>query len=374
MKTGTDVCSGLIATLLLLLGFGLGCSDSEEGDGSGDDDGGTVGRRDDGGRSQPDTGATSDSGPTDAATGSDTTQFLCHPNEPFCTADGSGVGLCNEDGTDFTTTACPEDTICFPNDTECLPGVCVPRVMECIDLRRFRTCNDDGQNWGAIDTCEEGTYCNENMCSDIGCLPSVMFAIDGSSSMSGEWETIRRSLNAVMQANPEVTYGLSMFPTALGCTIGDGGTFSNVYWPHVPIQPAAVDAIDEWFETNDAAGGATPLVSTIEWFAENATYIWGELTDNGYLVVMTEGADTCRCDDDEGMPCIVDELTDATNALRSTGVKTYVIGYRYGDAPEALNTIASHGGTEMDEYIAAGSEETLVNAFQLVLSDVKLCP
>ena len=205
-----------------------------------------------------------------------------------------------------------------------------------------------------------------------------MFLIDGSSSMGSEFPNVRRSVASVISANPEVAFGLSMFPVGLGCSIGDGtpGLFQPpVNWPHVPVTLNASSPIDSWFASNDAAGGATPLISAMEWFADNAPAVWGDAIGGAYLVVMTEGADTCRCDqqDPDRSGCLVDGLSAATRALAAAGVKTYVIGYQYGEEPEALNAIAQNGGTTFTEFVYAGNESSLTSAFESIVADAKLC-
>jgi hypothetical protein len=175
-----------------------------------------------------------------------------------------------------------------------------------------------------------------------------------------------------------------MFPTGLGCSLGDGtpGLFGTpgVTWPHVPIQTNAAPALQRWFASNDNAGGATPLISTIEWFADNVDRVWS-VPENGYLLVMTEGADTCTCSNDtdprpggqDRTECLVENGSAATRALVARGVKVYVIGYNYSEEPEALNAIASNGGTSITEFVPAGGEAGLTNAFEAIVSDAKLC-
>lgn len=253
--------------------------------------------------------------------------------------------------------------------------LCTPGVRECVDNATYHRCEPSGDAWGPTEVCAGDRYCQAGRCLDPDCLPRVMFAIDGSESMVSEWDAVRGSVRAVVTANPSVAFGLSMFPVRLGCSIGNGVgglTGPAVDWPHVPIQPEAGSVLSAWFDRNEAAGGASPLVATIQWFADNAAAVWGEPTENGYLVVMTEGADTCRCEAHE-IDCLTSRLGTATAALLEAGVRTYVIGYRYLDAPEALNAIASNGGTDIAAFVPAGDEDTLTDAFQIVIDDAKLC-
>lgn len=287
---------------------------------------------------------------------------------------GADTGTTDTAGADTTADT---ETDTAPDTTDTTATVCPPNARECLDNSRFRICAADGSQWNES-ACTGATYCDQGLCRDQACVANVMFLIDGSSSMSSEFPNVRRSVASVINANPEVAFGLSMFPVGLGCSIGDGtpGLFQPpVNWPHVPLTLNAASPIDNWFAANGAAGGATPLISAMEWFADNAASVWGDAIGGAYLVVMTEGADTCSCD--QGAPdrtsCLVDGLSGATRALAAAGVKTYVIGYQYGEEPEALDAIAQNGGTSFTEFIFAGNEASLTNAFESIVADAKLC-
>jgi len=144
-----------------------------------------------------------------------------------------------------------------------------------------------------------------------------------------------------------------------------------IYWPHVPITLDGAAQIDTWFAENDLANGSTPLIATVEWFGENVEAIWGEFPENGHLIVMSEGADTCQCD--ENAACIADALANATLRLAGQGVNVYVIGYNFSASREILNAIAENGGTPFTEFIPAGNEATLTEAFSAVVGNAKIC-
>lgn len=311
--------------------------------------------------STPDRGAGRDTGTTDTDTGTVADTAPEADTTPDTTVSDTGADTSAEADTAPDTTA----------------TVCPPNARECLDTSRFRICAADGSQWNES-ACGGATYCDQGLCRDQACVANVMFLIDGSSSMGSEFPNVRRSVASVITANPEVAFGLSMFPVGLGCSIGDGtpGLFQPpVNWPHVPLTLNAASPIDSWFAANGAAGGATPLISAMEWFAENAPAVWGDALGGAYLVVMTEGADTCRCDqeDPDRSGCLVDGLSAATRALAAAGVKTYVIGYQYGEEPEALDAIAQNGGTSFTNFIYAGNEASLTDAFESIVADAKLC-
>jgi hypothetical protein len=366
------------------------CTDDPTGEGparGGNDSGGTRPGADADDNANDDTGEDAavegDTAQSDASVEDDSgDDTACTPGQGQCIDDFT-VGVCDEDGAGYTPVACAEGQLCIGTTATCEDAICVPFRSQCVGASSFRDCAPDGQSYGPEQACAEGEFCEGGNCRPVSCRPNVMFAIDGSSSMASEFGAIRASIAGVAATNPDVAMGLSMFPTALGCSIGDGtpGLFSPaVDWPHVAIDVDGASQIDAWFDANDAAGGATPLISTIEWMSEHVEVIWGAVPENGYLIVMTEGADTCRCDQPDGSiseadyrDCLVEGLGEATQALLAAGIRTYVIGYQYGDAPEALNAIAENGGTALTEFIYAGNEETLIDAFEAVLTDAKLC-
>ena len=123
-------------------------------------------------------------------------------------------------------------------------------------------------------------------------------------------------------------------------------------------------------------------MSTLEWFAQNSDAVWGPNPQSAYLVVMTEGMDTCDCsqydrDDffevNDWEECVSDELSSATAQLRTAGIRTYAVGYKYFESEDLLNAIALEGGTSFTEFLFAGSEGMLVDAFETVITDLKLC-
>lgn len=323
----------------------------------------------------------------DDISNADSSSSLCEPSWLGC-VNGTTIGQCSTDGTQLFETPCEAGTYCVNNNGVCTPGTCEPYMQRCAGTAGDReVCNADASGWGPTGACGPEEYCDDGRCLVRGCLPSVMFAFDGSSSMTSEFTTIQASINRITSANPDVAFGLSMFPTALGCTVGGDGTglFGGgtvIDWPHVPISPSGAEQINEWFSNNDASAGATPLIATLEWFADNVTEVWGAFPENGHLVIMSEGADTCRsaCEQDdrdfsgeERVQCLTDYLGDATRRLRDQGVKVYVIGYLFSEDPRILNSIAENGGTPFTEFIYAGSEDSLFAAFESVIGNAKIC-
>lgn len=384
----TPLVAALGAALVLAACGGDSGAGSDAGGGGRRDAGGGGGEADVSGTDAPDIGGTDaedvtriDLGGLDTqadadGSGAEDTGAVCTPGTRLC-FDLATAAECRADGSGYDTTACGDGFVCFGNPGACHAAACRPGERECTDTETYRECAADGSVWLGANSCGPGLYCDDGRCLDRTCLPNVLFAVDGSSSMVSEWPTIQTSIDAVVSANPDVAFGLAMFPTGLGCSIGDGtgGLFGSpgVSWPDVPIQANASRALTRWFTDHDPGAGATPLISTIEWLSENVETIWGELPENGYLIVMSEGADTCRCGDSDPPSCITNGLANATRDLLAAGIKTYVVGYRFSDAPAMLNAIASNGGTDRTEFIPAGDEATLTSAFVAVVDELKGC-
>ena len=168
-------------------------------------------------------------------------------------------------------------------------------------------------------------------------------------------------------------FGQLMFPTGLGCSTANG-------WPHVPIQANASPAIENWFQSNEALRRCdTAHLDT----RVDCRKRYRGLSESGtrYLIVMTEGLDRCSCDDDPDdfrnesyENCLVEKLGRVTQSLvAKKGISVYVIGYKFLESRDVLNVIASNGNTDFDEFIFAGNEDTLTNAFESVIFDVKRC-
>jgi hypothetical protein len=381
-----------VLPLVLLAAAGCGNDDgSADGAATDDDNGGRPGRPGTGGGNEEeeeeedgsgdgeeaDTGGGDDAGggPTDGGGGG-----ACSAGQTECNGLYS-IRTCDASGT-FTEGPCPEGSYCLDDQNACVPGLCPPFTNRCAGQREREQCAPDGSVYLPGTACAEEEYCADGACLIAGCLPSVMFAFDGSSSMTSEFDRVRASINDVTTANPDVAFGLTMFPTGLGCSIGDGrgGLFTpGVSWPDVPIAVDGAARIDQWFNDNDAAAGATPLISMLEWFSQNVDTIW-EIPENGHLIVMSEGADTCTCNDSDEdrfgnipIECFTEPLTEYTQALVARGVKVYVIGYRFTEDDRILNSIAANGGTPFAEFIFAGNEETLTTAFESVVGNAKIC-
>lgn len=319
--------------------------------------------------------------PTDAPTAPPTAAPLCVPGMTRCLG-AFQFEACNADGSGFgAPTPCPVDETCQNAAQACRPQACSPAETRCDDAFSLSACLPDGSAFGPSMPCPNSELCEVDRCVPAGCSPGVMFVVDRSTSMGRHWDTVQRSIDRVVADNPEVRFGFSGFPSRVGffdaCTVGES-------WPHVPIQRAGGPAIRDWFAANDVAG-ATPLLNAMQWLADHVDALWGPQPAEGvrgWLVVLSDGQDTCDCDNFEEDPDVVEacnrevsaDMAGRARRLREQGIRTYVIGYTFGEDPLQIDSIAREGGTGLMEHIAAGNEATLDNAFAQIVDDVKDCP
>ncbi len=299
----------------------------------------------------------------------------CTPWERRCVSQ-TETATCGADGRSWGPPAlCADGEICVVATGQCTPSFCRPWARECTGPAAFHICLEDGSAWSPEEVCEAGDRCDQGRCLAGECVPAVMFLVDRSSSMAEQWDDVQNSIRGVVAANPSMYFGVSAFPARdgffqAGCTTGDG-------WPHVPIQGDASTVVFDWFSSHEP-NGATPLAGSLEWMSQNVAAVWGGAIEGSYLVVLSDGEDTCSCggypeDSEQRLDCLVDEIAGYTQALAAASVRTYVIGYNYWGDPEQLNAIAANGGTSETEYIPAGSEESLTNVFERLMTDMKLC-
>ena len=302
----------------------------------------------------------------------------------------SGGYPCDEEGARFceidTAYECQDGQWVFaqncatPLTCEIATGTCVEKVCDrgdrrCIDGETVQFCAPDQTQWLEPQACGESQTCVNNACVGAECYPGVMLLVDRSSSMNQSWTNVRNSIDSVIESNPSVRFGLTVFPSDADPADGFFGSLSGCVtgydWPNLGLAPNPGNQFRDFFDENGVKG-ATPLVSAMEHIALNIGDFWPE-GQGGYLVVLSDGADTCTGGDRCNSQCVATELADYTRFLRDRNVKTYVIGYNYTDDPIELNAIAQNGGTSFNEYVYAGGESLLTGVFQEFLLEIKEC-
>ena len=298
-----------------------------------------------------------------------------------CDADGERACDIDEaiecqNGTWVYLESCEGDWTCSMETGTCEEKVCERGDRRCVDSTTIEFCRPDQTDWLDPQACLDGQQCVDGACVGAQCFPGVMFLVDRSTSMEPHWGTLQRSISNVIGANPTVRYGLSVFPSdaepdsgLIGQLDGCGVGFE---WPNIPITDDPGAAFYDWFENNPVRG-STPLEEAIKHMAQNTELFWS--TDEaGYLVILTDGSDTCTGNEDScGAYCVAEYLAVHTRALLRKNVKTFVIGYNYDSLPIELDAIAANGGTSFSAHVAAGNEQALTGVFQEFLLEIKEC-
>jgi hypothetical protein len=159
--------------------------------------------------------------------------------------------------------------------------------------------------------------------------------------LPSKWELTLSALNSALialKATGRVHVALSLFPeTSSACTLA-----AEPQMPLAFLDAAALDATNQYLSSITPYGN-TPLVgATIlgyQYFLNQLRR--GVLNGENFVVVLTDGKETCRTDEVEKLLNI-----DAPNALHMLGIRTFAIGVPGSeDAREFLSALAEAGGT-----------------------------
>lgn len=257
-----------------------------------------------------------------------------------------------------------EDHPCTSEQT-CQEGfcrACTPKALECLTETSYRTCDDLGQGWSTEVACPAEQACFDTGCRPYACSPRVLLLVDYSGSMGPHWDAAKRAVTAIIQANPELRFGMKTFPDAetSNCTVGPD--------LEIPFAAGSAQTFSEWFESHDPPG-STPLAEGIMAMERNAEAVFGPL--GGSMIVLTDGQDSCYWSQN---PPIEVTLAEKTASLYiNHKVKTYAIGFSFNGDFGELDTIAHNGATDFPDAIAAGNEAELTTALKGIIDRVKFC-
>jgi len=248
----------------------------------------------------------------------------------------------------------------------CVEGrceACTANVTECLSETTYRQCADDGSRWGNAQPCEAGEACFETRCLPYACSPRVLFLVDYSGSMGGNWASVQQAVALIIAGNADVRFGLKSFPDVADSSCAVSGTLE------IPFGKNLGATFDRWFENNRPSGG-TPLAGGMAALETHADAIFGQL--GGTVIVLTDGQDTCYSG--TGATPLTAYLAETTAKLRlDHNIPTYAIGYAFGGDPSELNVIANNGGTGYTAHVPAGNEGELLDALGGIIDRVKFC-
>ena len=225
-------------------------------------------------------------------------------------------------------------------------------------------------------------------------VPEVLIMMDRSNSMTydGFWEATRDAVISIAdEYQGKIMIGLSVFPD-MSCI---NGTDSDCYVstsPLVGVDFSTAAAISSALLPMTTCGG-TPVAETL---LNMRDYLLGRPRENPRIIMIaTDGAPncnlglnpyTCDCTCFSGEDCALcyesnfpanclDDLRTyaALDALRSDGIKTYVIAMSGAAVNwgEVMQEMAGHGGTE--DFYSAENPEDVQAMFDTITSLVSEC-
>lgn len=169
-----------------------------------------------------------------------------------------------------------------------------------------------------------------------------------------KWESTQAALvgeNGVLRTlvdTPGVSAGLITFPTDSRCAILSRGELTTDI---ALLDSGQADALATALSTTP--DGETPLAGAAIRGLDilRAQLVAGQLSGHGYLVLMTDGVETCQPDALEDLKVYV------TQALEYFDVRTYVIGAPgSAESRSLLSELAQRGGTASDPDCEHGGE------------------
>ena len=342
------------------------------GDGLNDDGSGGNGLDNDGPDNDSSGGGDDGSSNGDGSNGEPDALPCVQPGGRVC--DDGAIYECRG-GTWSLVEECEGSETCDVTSVTCVNRVCDRGESRCVDCNNVQFCEPDGADWMPPQPCGNLQTCLNGSCVGPHCAPSVMFLVDRSRSMAQSWSAVRNSIHSVAGLNYSIGYGLTVFPSReeasayhsedhRRCSVGDD-------WPNVPILNDAEDALRDYFDTNTVTG-STPLERALRHIAASPSEFW-PAGQGGYLIVITDGEDTCTTTESCGSSCVASQLGDHTRSLLQQGIKTYVVGYNYEGDRVGLTAIAENGGTTVGAHLEVGSELGLTTVLQGLMLKIKAC-
>ena len=190
-----------------------------------------------------------------------------------------------------------------------------------------------------------------------GTPADVLIVLDRSGSMAswGKWTSARSALTKLTNSyNNAIHFGLMMFP-------GPGGTCAKGIID-VPNQANAKGKV-QWALNKTGPAGNTPMAASLA-FAKN--YIKGSKKAKRFVLLITDGVPNCT--PSNPLPEV--------NAMRSMGIKTFVVGFGLGVDAKQLNSLAQAGGTAkagFTKYYQANNPTDLAKALATIGGLVSCC-
>jgi hypothetical protein len=190
-----------------------------------------------------------------------------------------------------------------------------------------------------------------------GSLDSETECLSGSANCSTRLAAVNEALNAVVSDNPEINWGLALFPASSASTCTVSST------PQVPVSANSASAIRSQLASVTTAS-STPTTAIID----AATAYLKKVNDSRAksILLATDGTPTCGGQDrsNEDLAAAV----GAATAAKKAGFPVYVVGI--GPNVSNLNSLAQAGGTS--SYYPATSTAALDTALKSIAKAASL--
>jgi hypothetical protein len=216
-----------------------------------------------------------------------------------------------------------------------------------------------------------GSQSQDIAVENLGDPPDLLIVMDRSGSMTGpipsfppnftpKWNIMRDAVNAVVgQRQNNIRFGLAEFPTDDDCAVAPSAAV------RVPIDLGQAPEVAQYFMTR-SPNGNTPAAAGLQ--AALAHYNTLPVNPAGrYVLFATDGEPNCAADAATASA----ETVAAVNALRTAGIRTFVLGFGGGFATgTVLNDAATAGGVPRPggppHYYAANDAAQLNAALQAI--------
>lgn len=193
--------------------------------------------------------------------------------------------------------------------------------------------------------------------------PDVLLLLDRSGSMldDDKWGQATRAISDVFVTYFDtLRFGMITFPTTGSCGVEEGDLA-------IPIGETQMVTLDEIYNTAQPTDEAlTPLSEAIR-LGHQALEAVQEPQRRGYLILLTDGIETCAPEALEDSAPIA-SAQQAANA----GFKTYVIGFGSLVRRSTLREIARVGGTDQEKLVSDQTQlsETLTAIIESATTEI----
>jgi hypothetical protein len=224
-----------------------------------------------------------------------------------------------------------------------------------------------------------GQLCGDTKHTLAKTTAQVMLVLDRSSSMTDpiippttKWDDAKAAVEGVMAANPNIAWGLKLFPTRTADVVNEGSECDVSAKAEVPTgfgTPAAIAATMDGAAPNELSG--TPTGRAVEVAASSLKSSTIPLPK--FMVLVTDGVPTCK-----GPIAPEQNAINTLEAAVAAGIPTFVIGIWDSsiESIAVLDKLAIAGGkprAEMHKYYPANNRAQLDGALAAITLAITNC-